>query len=353
MIRDDNFSNATKDQLAKRAGYRCSFVGCGAPTFGPSEEKETSTVGSGMACHISAASAGPSARRYIKVMSSEARKDISNGIWMCYTHGKIIDADEKRFSIEILKKWNEIAEGIAKIMVERNCEYKDALKSFQFSDFAVSNISINGVGGENEIIGNAMNDCCVAISWGRDLSNVTRDFIIEHIRNAFLHGKATNISFESKNNKLIITDNGNEFNPKNLISVNKNSGGVISVKELMNKFSSKLILSTQRKENLNVTTIAKLKNQDDILEITPCSYKISFEEFRRGSIDIHINETCNELFIVLPTYISPSDIGMMNRKLLKVENELRPITFITKHLSDWVVEIIKKNHPTCQVLEVD
>jgi len=34
----DNFSPETKQQLPKRAGYRCSFPPCRAPTIGPSQE---------------------------------------------------------------------------------------------------------------------------------------------------------------------------------------------------------------------------------------------------------------------------------------------------------------------------
>lgn len=70
-----------------------------------------------MACHISAASSGSGARRYSS--DDENRKSISNGIWMCYTHGKLIDNDENRFSISMLMDWKKIAEEVATIMVEK------------------------------------------------------------------------------------------------------------------------------------------------------------------------------------------------------------------------------------------
>lgn len=353
MPRPDDFSPTTKEILAKRAGYRCSFLGCGAPTYGPSEETGTSTTAIGMACHISAASAGPGSRRYIGTLTPKERKHINNGIWMCYTHGKMIDADETRFSIEILQKWKDIATTVAQIMVEENCEYKKALKYLKFTDLAINNVLIDGVGSENEIIGNAMDDCCVSISWGKHLSYAVRDFIIEHIRNAFQHGKATEINFEARNNRLIITDNGKDFDPRKLLDSDNESGGTVSIKELISRFSSKLILSTQRDNNLNVTTIAKIKNADDILEITPCSYKINNQEFRQGNINILISESCKELFVVLPSPITLSDLRRLDNLLIYLTTEKRSLIFITTHLSELVVGKIKAQFPNSQVIETE
>jgi hypothetical protein len=353
MGRIDDFNLSTKKYLAARAGYRCSFLGCGRPTFGPSEEDDGSTVNAGMACHISAASPGKSARRYLASMLSDERKSIDNGIWMCYTHGKIIDADESRFSIDLLKRWKEIAEKIAQLMVEKNIEYAEAIKFLEFNNLISEKINIGtGIGNENQIIGDAILDCGVRIVWGRDISNAIRDFLIEHARNAFIHGKATEIQLEIKSNRIILIDNGEEFNPKSLYTSDNTSGGTISIKELINRFDSNLVISSERKDSKNITVISKLNNQDEILEITPCSYKLTYSDFRKGSTDLEIKETCNEIFIVLPTYISPSDVYLMNRKLLNLESETRPVTFITKELTDWVVQMIKDNHPNCQVIEI-
>jgi hypothetical protein len=63
-----------------------------------------------MACHIAAASAGRNARRYDATMTAEERRLISNGIWLCYLHGKLIDTDEARFTVSQLKKMKEVAE---------------------------------------------------------------------------------------------------------------------------------------------------------------------------------------------------------------------------------------------------
>jgi hypothetical protein len=122
MNTGDDFSQSTKRTLAERAGHRCSFPSCPQTTIGPSEESEESTSSVGMACHIAAASGGPGAKRFIAAMTSEERSSISNGIWMCYTHGKLIDTDETRYTIEMLRCWKQIAERRARALLEQVAE---------------------------------------------------------------------------------------------------------------------------------------------------------------------------------------------------------------------------------------
>lgn len=98
MPRDD-FTVATKRTLAQRAGGRCSFPGCDILCWLPgTEPTEDFTVG--VAAHIKAAS--PGGPRYDENQTSEERKDISNGIYLCQTHSVIIDADAKRYPVESL-----------------------------------------------------------------------------------------------------------------------------------------------------------------------------------------------------------------------------------------------------------
>jgi hypothetical protein len=55
----------------------------------------------GKAAHIHAAS--PGGRRYLASMSSEARMDISNAIWLCAHHADLIDKDETTYTAELLQ----------------------------------------------------------------------------------------------------------------------------------------------------------------------------------------------------------------------------------------------------------
>jgi hypothetical protein len=106
--RDAEFTEATKTALSKRAGFRCSYPGCNAVTVGPSGEGGEATASTGMACHIYSASDAPPARRRNSGLPLEKLASIENGIWMCYSHGKLIDADESAYTPEILKGWRRL-----------------------------------------------------------------------------------------------------------------------------------------------------------------------------------------------------------------------------------------------------
>ena len=111
MSKRDDFTAATRVALAKRSGYRCAFQPCGAFTEGPSEESPKATSSVGVACHITAAAIG--GPRYDETITSEQRKSIENGIWMCQTHAKHIDDDEKTYTKEVLRRWKREAEAFA------------------------------------------------------------------------------------------------------------------------------------------------------------------------------------------------------------------------------------------------
>lgn len=103
----DDFTNVTKNIIAKRAGYICSNPSCHKLTIMPSGKK---IVCIGVAAHICAAAKG--GPRYNSTMSKEERKSQQNGIWLCQTCSNYIDKDEEEFTIEVLKKWKKDMENL-------------------------------------------------------------------------------------------------------------------------------------------------------------------------------------------------------------------------------------------------
>lgn len=83
-----------------RAGYCCSFSECGRPTVGPSETGPDKHVNIGVAAHITAAS--PGGPRYDATMTSEQRSSITNGIWLCQSHARLIDVNPDAFPVHRL-----------------------------------------------------------------------------------------------------------------------------------------------------------------------------------------------------------------------------------------------------------
>ena len=87
----DDFSEATKKELAAMVGYKCSNPCCRRTTIGPKLSGE-GTINLGEAAHIKAAS--PGGKRYDPDMTPEERAGYENGIWMCRTHAALIDRDK-------------------------------------------------------------------------------------------------------------------------------------------------------------------------------------------------------------------------------------------------------------------
>ncbi|MDN3365896.1 hypothetical protein QQO24_01755 [Ralstonia pseudosolanacearum] len=103
----DDFTEATKQKIAKRAGWRCSFPTCRTDTVGATSDGE-GEINIGTAAHICAAA--PGGPRYDATMSPEERSSAKNGIWMCRDHGKAIDSPDPQFTVELLREWKKQAQ---------------------------------------------------------------------------------------------------------------------------------------------------------------------------------------------------------------------------------------------------
>ncbi len=112
----DEFDEKTKEILAKRVGYRCSNPNCRQLTSGPQSDPDKA-LNIGVAAHITAAS--PGGPRYNPRLSSEERKSLENGIWLCQNHAKLIDNDEVIYTVDILNEWKRLSESAALLEIER------------------------------------------------------------------------------------------------------------------------------------------------------------------------------------------------------------------------------------------
>lgn len=102
-----DFTQPTVQRLRDRAGNVCSFPECYVHTHGSAFTGDKA-VGIGVACHIKAAA--PGGPRYDAEQTKDQRRHLDNGIWMCQTHSRLIDADDSAFSVETLLEWKQRAE---------------------------------------------------------------------------------------------------------------------------------------------------------------------------------------------------------------------------------------------------
>ncbi len=119
----DDFDTSTKDMLARRGGYRCSNPACRKLTTGPQEDP-TKALNIGVAAHITAAS--PRGPRYDSKQTSEERKSIDNGIWLCQNCAKLIDNDELRYTTDVVQEWKRLSEAEALRQIQENSPSKAA-----------------------------------------------------------------------------------------------------------------------------------------------------------------------------------------------------------------------------------
>ena len=165
----DDFTQKTKDILAKRAGMKCSI--CRRTTCGPHTDSEKS-INMGVAAHITAAA--PGGARYDASLTASKRKNINNGIWLCAYHASLVDKDDKAYTVESLLRDKNLAEDRAKqeqeasgsatignfpnLMVSHKCENVGStagdpglggisfiLQSFSDSPITIQSVNISAV----------------------------------------------------------------------------------------------------------------------------------------------------------------------------------------------------------------
>lgn len=111
----DEFSDKTKTLLANRVCGRCSNPNCRKPTLGANTDPNKPT-NIGVAAHICAAA--PGGPRYDEKMTPKERKSPQNGIWLCQSCAKLIDADPIQFTKDKLNTWKTLAETTSSLELE-------------------------------------------------------------------------------------------------------------------------------------------------------------------------------------------------------------------------------------------
>ncbi len=112
----DDFRAATVLKIRDMAGNVCSMPDCHVNTH-CSKSTRDGALSIGVACHIRAAA--PGGPRYDPGQTQDQRKHEDNGIWMCQTHSRLIDADDSPYPPEVLLEWKRLAEVRANGMVNK------------------------------------------------------------------------------------------------------------------------------------------------------------------------------------------------------------------------------------------
>lgn len=331
MTKRDEFLTATKEALAERSGFRCSYLGCSNATVGPSDESDTAVARTGVACHITAAS--PGGKRYDSNLTPQERRDISNGIWMCASHSIEIDRDEARYTVNVLKHWKQISETRADIAKNHGWDFFDKNNYFPVDTMADINLSLNNTTNSNDLIGHAISDSCLPYIWGKKESLIVRDLIIELYRNAFAHGKANKFDVDITPKTIQIEYDGERFNIFDLLTHSNADGGADTLKEIIKSHSNCFVINYSYDKN-NQIVIHHVKDFDELSDTLPCI--ITIDEFDATNVasNIKVHEKCGALYIVLPMHFCRSDVRGLESSLSAIEPAGKPVFIVGSDVSE-------------------
>ena len=84
------FSPTTRELVAKRAAFTCSFPSCGKLTVGPAPDP-TKASNTGVASHIYGAAKSGMGPRGAGDLTGQDLQSAENAIWMCAHHASLVD----------------------------------------------------------------------------------------------------------------------------------------------------------------------------------------------------------------------------------------------------------------------
>lgn len=147
MATAPDFTKATIEVLAKRAAQTCSNPDCRRPTSAAHTDGRRAVL-LGEAAHIKGAR--PTSKRFDANMTDEERADASNGIWLCCNCAKVIDSDDVRFPVELLRDWKRGHEA----WVDTGRPRESATREIRVTDGGIGSRIINeGPGTAVEVVG--------------------------------------------------------------------------------------------------------------------------------------------------------------------------------------------------------
>ncbi len=284
MARQHDFNREVISALSERVAHTCSFPGCANSTVGPSEESAKAVNKTGMACHIYAASNGPSARRVASDQTIDLTS-IENGIWMCYKHGKIIDGDESRYKPDTLKSWRAIAELRAKLAHETGVAPSALHQLNTRIKLSPDSLSVAESGSVKLTVFDFFEAINANAIWGRAVSTEMRAFTVEFIANAYKHGGATYCKLASDKNSITIVSDGRPYSPETLFCTKNKRGGARSLEDLRSLHPNCLISYD--------TSIF------NTLKMTVASHNAHIHEFTTCFVDVEPSGSSDELLRTL------------------------------------------------------
>jgi hypothetical protein len=293
MTGRDDFPADVVEEIRKRAGGRCSVPDCRAQTTGPSESRVSGVTNVGVAAHITAAAAG--GPRFDPAMTAKDRRSRENGIWVCQTHGKMIDDDERRYMTDLLRAWRDRAEALAAAELGRPVipGRKPGL---------VQHETAVAPGGERQGTADFVDDIGMRSVWGKQRSDLVRMVLYELALNAIRHGAATGVTLHSGSGSIALIYDGPAFGLNDLLRADPRGGGD-AVRALRQAAAGLLELNYRYQDGSNEWFIVDLSRSGAAED--PCGVQLT----PKGKADCFSSVAdCDEIHVYVDDLWSFSDV---------------------------------------------
>ncbi|MHB1780825.1 hypothetical protein [Acidithiobacillus ferriphilus] len=285
-------------------------------------------------------------------MEKHQLEDASNGIWMCYSHGKLIDTDENTYTAAMLLTWKHIAELRAKLSQELGRDVVLTPRDLAQVPLPAETLQFLSLGEENRIIGDAIANSCIEQIWGRELARATRDALIELLRNAFSHGKAANATIDIQASYIEVSDNGQQFDSTTLTGLS-GGGGSLSLVALREDHGATIVFRSEYVSGQNLNRLTLVRKPADISSATPCSVSIDHTTMATLHHQLQTLTACNTIYVLLPKYLALSDVFGFPQAIGRALPPGKKVILVGEHLSERVVEVLQKLGQHVEILNFE
>lgn len=309
----------------------------------------------GMACHIVGARNSARSPRNDPSVADETRRSPNNGIWLCYTHGKMVDGDTHRFSKDTLRRWKEIATSLAAFELELGKELSATDLVLRAFDLAPSSRPVT-LPGENEVIGQALEDACVDFIWGSDLNARIRNVLIEVTRNAFAHGDASYCELTISGRSIALSFDGPPFDPRRLPKLPNARGGAAAVELFLQNHGESVAFHFLRRDEVNRVYFVLANGEEELCSETDCVVRIdrSRNTKRPTTPILAALAHCSVVYVLVPRYLSISDIVMAAEHMQNLRKAAPDKTFVlvSDGISEDVLGLLQRRCGSIDILRL-
>jgi hypothetical protein len=282
----DDFAEPVKRRLMLRAGTRCSNPSCRKATTGPSDTNVSQVSIIGAAAHITAAA--PNGPRWDGTLTSAERASYDNGIWACANHATLIDTDENRYSVDLLRQWKARAELLARIDLETDTD----------SETLFAHRVTSHTDHFREAVGNFTDDIGLRTLVGQTKRQLIVRLLREIALNAIEHAKVLSFELSSTAHSISVSFQGPSFSWEDLRAANPRGGGALSLEDLEELSAGDLAYVHQFSGAINTWTIVNVVRDLTAAADAPCTATI--RDIREDDPPLQVRfGDCQEIHVLL------------------------------------------------------